>query len=498
MKSAGDILQCISCARGLDSEGRCPACGDAYKLKDGLFSFVQEDKTSALDDIDYDARYKVDRAASEHLFRQCQRFLGPALPLEVDSFLEIGAGTGLFTTAYLHHGHVRAAVITDISRKMLRHCRERLASCDLAKDTEITFATWDGMTPALADHSVDFAAGFSVLHHVLDYPRMIAKLGRSIRPGGSAVFLEPNLRFHVALVNFMCELFGNIGPDEPAWTQDDRLKVLCWIRENFVNVKYAGDAFVLQSREDKHLFELDELRKLATTHGFDEVEFVPFAEEGEIVKTIGVYMGQLALSPSALEDINTRTLRMLPGAFALLRAEDAAPSSLILLRKGNSASSRVQAATDARNGLAFARHPDPLFRYQLSFDVVEGDVQVDGWVLADVDIRYVRLETSRARLRYPVGGVRMDVAMAINSGRHYPQDRALFSGVFSPCRQGIQALSDGRSLEASVIAETMDGVRYLLGTVELGVFRKTAFEAHDVRPLQRLAYPAAPTDGEDA
>lgn len=481
------ILRCPTCAGALNSVGLCASCGKSHSNPEGILSFAGTSESSALDALDYDAMYRVDDAASESLYQKCRSFLKDKLPVKVETFMEIGAGTGLFSSAFLAHTTFREALITDISSKMLGLCRRRLEARDDIAHDRVIFATWAGEVDMLRPHSLDFVAGFSVLHHVLDYTGLLARLHPAMRPGSTALFLEPNLNFHAALNNFMAEVAGNIESDAFEWDIEDRLKLLCWVGENHINLKYAGDGFVLRTREDKHLFDPVKLREQALSSGFDDVEFVPFGEEGEILRTIHVYMQQLELSAVAHADIMKRVARMLPGAFASLAGEDSAPSSLILFYKGMT---RKPEATEPATveHIRLPVDPNPLFRYQLTFEAnASGEIIVDGWVLGDVDIRYLTIRHREHEIRFAVGGVRYDVAHAINAGRLYPQLRAIFCGVYSPFPQVLPISSSDSPALWDVIAEGMDGTQYFLGQLPFDhTGQKVSFEAHQVPPARMI------------
>ena len=182
-----DALVSPCCRAALSRAAACSACGKSYAAgPDGMISFVRDGHYTKLDAIDYDAIYNVGRDVSLKMYRQCRSFLGDALPDSVDTFLEIGAGTGLFTLGFLANTPTRSAVITDISGQMLASCRARLERELPDQRAQVTYAMWDGEQDCLRERSIDFVAGFSVLHHVLDYDGFLVTLGRGMRVDGRA------------------------------------------------------------------------------------------------------------------------------------------------------------------------------------------------------------------------------------------------------------------------------------------------------------------------
>jgi 2-polyprenyl-3-methyl-5-hydroxy-6-metoxy-1,4-benzoquinol methylase len=107
--------------------------------------------------------------------------------------LEIGCGTGLFTTHFAATG--ARVVAIDISPDLLAKAAERGLPADRvrleqrrAEDLELA----DPAIQAWAAHGFDAVIGSSVLHH-LDIPAAIRTSQRLLTPGGRIAFAEPNL-----------------------------------------------------------------------------------------------------------------------------------------------------------------------------------------------------------------------------------------------------------------------------------------------------------------
>jgi SAM-dependent methyltransferase len=441
---------------GEDCPLRCSVCGTAYPVEDGIPLLIAQGAATALDQIDYDSVYRIDDNASMAFASSQLELLGARLGRPVDSFLEIGAGTGQFTLGFMHQARPARALVTDISPGMLMTCRGRLRANGIA-GSDVGFAAWDGSTP-LAPEAFDFIAGFSVLHHVLDYQAMITSLAPALRPGGVAVFLEPNYRFHLAMVETACEIFV-AAQGSPEWQRDDLQHLADWTYENNTNLRFRGDERVLAAREDKHLFDGDQLREAGRLAGLDAVELLAAADES--LSGMEVYSAQMNLSPRARDDLMARYARLLPGPFAHLGVEDLAASSTIVFGR------MVGPATAARGAPPPQRLALPLenakVRCDLAFCAADAEddagIRADGWILGDRDLAYVALRQGDREWLFPVSGVRMDVHSAINATREYPLRRALFSGVAATVNG--PALSN----EVRVLAVGTDGTRVELGTI---------------------------------
>lgn len=459
------LLICPACGDDFayGAAATCGACGRTYSFDDGILSLTSEGAYTALDEIDYDAVYRVDAEASQAFARSCLDLLGDRLPSSIDSFLEIGAGTGQFTLGFLTQVPTRTAVVTDISPSMLRICRRRLAENGIAEQAT-RFVTWDGAR-CLRTGAFQLIAGFSVLHHVLDFQGMLGALSEALREDGVALFLEPNYRFHVAMIDTVCEIFVAVL-DDPQWTAEDRLSLSNWLFENNTNLRFRGDDAVLAGREDKHLFDGGQMAAAASAAGFDRVELVPFGGPSECYVALKVYSNQIGLRDPARDDLLARFSRLLPGHFAHLADEDLAPSTLIVLHRGG-----ADRAPQVR------RLPEPLrgevpprFAYDVALtlgrDGEAWTVALQGWVLGDTDVSYIEVELDSVVERFPVQMMRADVNSAFNSRRIHPLRRALFCGIAgaAPRRLG----SGPPAGPARLTASAADGERYVLGEVSLG------------------------------
>jgi ubiquinone/menaquinone biosynthesis C-methylase UbiE len=456
-----DLLTCPACmGEFLPGDGAvCSRCGSACTVADGIVSLIAEGAHTALDEIDYDAVYRVDAPASLAFAKSYLDILGDRLPSRIDTFLEIGAGTGLFTLGFLMQVPTRKALITDISVAMLQNCRRRLLDNGVCNRTELQFAAWDGVD-CLRPGAFDLIAGFSVLHHVLDYQSMLCSVRRALRDDGIALFLEPNYRFHAVLVDVVCEIFTAVAEGHALWTQEDRNALGSWLWENNTNLRFRGDDRVLAGREDKHMFDGTQLGAAARAAGFDRFELVPLGERSECYTALKVYSEQIGLQDVARNDLLTRFARLLPGQFAHLADEDRAPSALIVLGVGNGErTSRRPESPAAPMQVEIA----PEFRYDLKIEVAQqGEgwtMAVHGWLLGDTDVNYVCVDMDFRVYSFPLQSLREDVNRAFNSASVYPIRRALFSGVADK-PQVIERITTSRP--ARLMVSAADGREFVI------------------------------------
>lgn len=100
-----------------------------------------------------------------------------------DTVLEIGCGTGLFTEKMSVSG--AKIIATDLSEDLLNKAREK-------KIPNCTFEIADAHKLNYPDCSFDIVFGSSIIHH-LDMLVALQEVFRVLKPGGKAVFAEPNM-----------------------------------------------------------------------------------------------------------------------------------------------------------------------------------------------------------------------------------------------------------------------------------------------------------------
>jgi len=106
-----------------------------------------------------------------------------------EKILEIGASGGRFTVPLLDRGCKVTGV--DLSAKSFEHLERQVAShphrgnLRLIEDDASSFSR-------LEDRDFDAVVGAHILHHVEDIRKVLAQALGRLRPGGRAVFLEPN------------------------------------------------------------------------------------------------------------------------------------------------------------------------------------------------------------------------------------------------------------------------------------------------------------------
>jgi ubiquinone/menaquinone biosynthesis C-methylase UbiE len=97
--------------------------------------------------------------------------------------LEVGSGTGIYTRFLLKD--FKKVIATDIDPEMVSEAKNRL------KGAKVVLA--DARRLPFDNNSVDVVFGVSVLHHIKERNAVFREAARVLKPGGYAVFCEPNI-----------------------------------------------------------------------------------------------------------------------------------------------------------------------------------------------------------------------------------------------------------------------------------------------------------------
>jgi 2-polyprenyl-3-methyl-5-hydroxy-6-metoxy-1,4-benzoquinol methylase len=304
---------------GSASAFRCPKCpGDAplswneagffcdnspphkFSRLGGVIDFVQDEAHTQLDVTTYDLQKHVNFDASRALFGHIKTLSNGAIRDDIGTVLEIGAGTGMLSLGMLKDSEFNAAIITDVSREMLNLNRARMIQ-EVSHGNKVTYATYAGSNIFHPD-SFDLCIGNSVLHHVENYQQMLRDLRAALRPGGTAIFIEPTKDFHDAMARSISDaLIQLLACDEIAIS--DCKMLAAWAYDVRLRISSAEDANIINALEDKYLFSREILARDADEAGFGGVETIPnYVDEHGVNGFIG-YAGELAIADETLARI---------------------------------------------------------------------------------------------------------------------------------------------------------------------------------------------------
>jgi len=144
--------------------------------------------------------------------------------------LELGCGTGVFLERVARCGATLHGI--DLSEDLLEKARERVSGL-----SNVVLDRGNAEATPYPEAHFDAVYGSSILHH-LNLDAALAEAHRVLRPGGRAVFAEPNILNPQVLLMFrfgpMKERFG-VSPDEMAFSRFRAQRAL--ERAGFADVK---------------------------------------------------------------------------------------------------------------------------------------------------------------------------------------------------------------------------------------------------------------------
>ena len=429
------VLGCPRCGGALAAPGGA-RCAHMVASPEGIVDLTLEDSRTALDDIDYDAVYDVDPERGRGYFTHLRAQLGSLAERRFDTIVELGAGTGYMSVPLLEAFGFERALITDISPRMLAVCRAKIATT-LAPERRrrIAFAALDGNHIHARADSVDLVFGHGVLHHVFDYEPLLATIAGMLREDGVAVFVEPVLRFHQALLVLLGRVVEELrgGLDLGA----DTTRVLAFLQHLVAGERFRGDRDFLARMEDKHLFVREELHAVACAAGFVAVDSVPAYRGETFTWKMRGYCAELGLGSEATGTLLERVAVAQHELAPLLEREcwssadlhvlrcartpgGLAPACFAWTRPDTAAELRALAPVDTRALACWIDALRPL---------PDGRCELVGWIAASVPVRHVRLAgDDGATATGQVHEARIDVLRHLGSQPRIPALAALCSG----------------------------------------------------------------------
>jgi ubiquinone/menaquinone biosynthesis C-methylase UbiE len=425
-------------------------------VSDGIVDFVAGASSTELDNLDYDQFYSISEAASEHLFDIIKFAAGKRWPSSLGNAVEIGCGTGGFSSAVLRHIAADCVILTDVSSKMLGICRNRLKRLSDLQAETVLFATYSGTEACFRPGVLDTCFGTSVVHHVTDVPHLLAQIYRTLKPGGRAFFMEPNARFHAALTGTLAGILADWIRHETVPEPQISL-MMNWMAEVNCNITNSGDLEILAQREDKHYFIGEDFEAMAEAAGFVKAAALVCNADPAGTTAIENYLGQVG--------VTEETLNLLRGVwpaaqrdwFRSLKSRDRSPSYLFWLEKGSG--ERPERRAVKRRQVAVADDVGAMRLWMmLSIERHENDIELiaHGWCVAAMAVRSVQFSLCGISHRLPIYLPRPDVHGAINADGTFPALHALCSGIDGRIRlKDVAAGGDPIAVDVEIL--TVDG-----------------------------------------
>ncbi|HEY2616543.1 MAG TPA: class I SAM-dependent methyltransferase [Acetobacteraceae bacterium] len=473
-------FQCPACKGVLLADaGVCLICGRGYITRDGILDFVGGRLDTQLDAYDYDASHTIDDDSAEIGYLQLRQVAGHRWPASLGAVVEIGCGTGGFSRAMVGHRDATDAVLTDVSLDMLRVCRGHLDRLGIASALPVRFATYSANEACFRDTAFDTCVGASVVHHIADVRGFLADVWRFLKPGGRACFIEPSLRYHRVLAMAFADIIAMLLARDATYTTD-RQTLHNWVAEARRGVMLQGDLALLAGYEDKHMFVGEAFEAVALEAGFATAEALPSSRDPDGLGGVGGLLARLRVG----EPLAGQVTRLWPSYanryLSLLNGKDLSLGYLFRLTKSAQPRAASPPARVAPREPRYCEEDEltgggvPL-RWVLTLTAqsapTELRVKIEGWCLANADLKSVRVTIGAASREAPVWLPRADVHLALNADRSYATWNSLCCGISSELRFDAITPADGDL--ACSIDLVFDGNRFVPitrgGTLRPGV-----------------------------
>lgn len=282
------ILACPRCETGsvkrVSRDGLtilcCQSCGEEYLVtEDGVPQLLKDPSLfTHLEAIDYDDHHNIDDERREKVAHDWKQVFDRHQSVKGD-VLEIGSGTGQLTWGLSHRFPFMSVSACDISTKFL----QKAAGVVGTDGVPVRYYACDANFLPFRDNSFDLVVGHSVLHHFIDYQKIIQKLSKLLRPGGQAIFYEPVLQGKI-IIAFVGDLMRRIER-RTEWgvlSEKDDQRINRMTR-HIMKGKWIGDNRErLEKMEDKYVFDIHEMRKVGIEAGFEIMDYnnVEMTEKG--------------------------------------------------------------------------------------------------------------------------------------------------------------------------------------------------------------------------
>lgn len=250
----------------------CLSCHGSYPVIDGIPHLLRKQNTAKtrLDESSYDDLHPPEDDVPEVLLHNWQQTLSDC-HAHMGEVLELGCGSGYMTRALVNEFPFMAVHAVDISPVFLDMARKKIGEDPQRK---ATFYVCDANFLPFADNTFDVVIGRSVLHHFVDYEKILARIATLLRPGGRAVFYEPVIQGK-AKIAFMLQLMLMVDSRfaEPVFNDAELQKIKRLQKHLVKQLAVGNDRKKLETMEDKYIFDVVKMQQTGIDCGFSAVHY---------------------------------------------------------------------------------------------------------------------------------------------------------------------------------------------------------------------------------
>jgi len=274
------LISCPAC--GSDSLSvlaesiQCNKCKKSYEIKGGIPVLLMDPTMfTHLEAIDYDKHHFINPSRKQRIFSDWNSIFSKQ-DIQFGDVLEIGAGTGQVTHVLAESfpfTHIHAC---DISHAFLDSIRQ---AAEPATASKLKYYVSDANYLPFRNSSFNLVVGNSVLHHFVDYDKCLKKIYDLLVPGGTGVFHEPVIQGKIWIA-FFADLMMRTDRNAKmnVFDDGDREKFAKLIRHILKDKWGETQKERVGAMEDKYIFDISRMEKLAKDIGFSRFAFINNAD----------------------------------------------------------------------------------------------------------------------------------------------------------------------------------------------------------------------------
>lgn len=244
----------------------CQSCGKNFKKKGEILDFIEGKKDTQLNVASYDADHLLNFGINSVIYKDFKSVVSPFCKKNNgNSIVEIGSGSGAWTTGLYEDQAFSEILATDISFSFLQLLAKRMK----ADNSKVNYLCVDAHELRIAEESIDLVVGRSILHHIYDYKFILSKVSGWLKPDGTALFYEPIFEGKI-WVAFFFELIKRIDTALSInhLSKDEISKLNLAIRHIMKDFTQKDIEKLRPNMEDKYIFRKSEMDALCKECGF--------------------------------------------------------------------------------------------------------------------------------------------------------------------------------------------------------------------------------------
>lgn len=276
MKQWEDLALCNSCLGELvsmKSSIKCRRCKNETRIDQGWLNLTSGDLPKDAPIIEGQIGEPENPKTIEivrDLFSTAITQSG--IPKDDLRLLEIGAGKGRLAYGFLNVFPAKLYIATEPFPSLLGVLRNNLEKWQQQNQSTLV-AAYDANCPlSLKPNVVNVAIGNSVLHHILHYEECIERLSKILDTPGALIFNEPSKDAWIFLLTVLNFLLLLVERDHTLSKSISKKSIEFLVRrQNNITqrMQKADDFEFLSSLDDKHLFSIAKMARIAKKHGLE-------------------------------------------------------------------------------------------------------------------------------------------------------------------------------------------------------------------------------------